>query len=514
MVSSGVSNSKRLVKNTLFLYIRTAVNILIGLYTSRVILSVLGVTDYGINSVVGGVVALSGFFTSSMISATTRQITFALGQNDKNKLNGIFSCCQVIHYGIAVFVFILAETVGLWFLNTHMSFPTDRIIATNWIYQLSLLTALLTIVITPYNSAIIAHEDFAFSAYAGIGLSVINLITVIILQFLPTSIDYLIIFGLFQFFCQTCYNLSIYIFSKRNYKIKTRLFGNSKENYKSILSFSLWTIFGSMANVLYMQGINVLFNVMLNLTVNAAMGIANQINSKINVLVGNFQQAFNPQLTKLYAKGDISALHKLIFQSSKLSFLILFIFAIPVIINIDFILHIWLGKYPDYSASLASLILVGSLIETLSGPLWISLYATGRIKFYQVAISAILLLNLPLSYITLRMGFPPSSAILVRIMLFLCGLSLRLILLKKYINLSILSFSKEVILPILLVLICSCPLFFIHLNIGNILHIALLSAEVILLCAICFFVGLKNNERLFIRNIVLSKIKKNNICND
>lgn len=508
MLQTTSVNNKRIAKNTLLLYLRTAVNIIIGLYTSRVILDTLGVTDYGIYSVVAGVVALSSFFTSSMSSATTRQITYALGKNDRAQLLRIFSCCNAIHYGIALIVLLLSETIGLWFLNTCMVFPIERMVAVNLVYQFSVFTALLTVIITPFNASIIAHEDFRFSAYAGITQTVANLVAVFVLLLLPKKVDYLIVYTFFCMAIQAAYNLWVYSFAHRKYKFSAGFGIGKKADYKKILSFSGWTIFGSCANVGYQQGVNILFNILLNLSVNAAMGIANQINGKINILVMNFQQAFNPQLTKSYAVGDLTGVHNLIFKSAKFSFIVLFVFAMPLMLNIDFVLSAWLGEYPKYTDSLSCLILIGSLIEALSGPLWITLYATGRIKFYQMGISFILLLSLPLTYLLLRLDYDANSAIVVRIVLFLAGLIFRLILLRKYIGLSLRKFVSTVILPVVTVVIVSLPMILIRIENNVFFQLCLIAGEFLVICILSFFVALKRSERSFIISAIKRQIYK------
>lgn len=492
----------------MLLYFRTTINIIIGLYTSRMILAALGVTDYGIYSVVAGVVALSSFFTSSMSSATTRQITYALGKNNSEQLQKIFSCCSGIHYGIAIFVLLLSETIGIWFLNTQMAFPENRIFAANWVYQFAIITTILSIVITPSNAAITAHEDFNIPAYLGIAQTIANLIAVFILYLLPKHTDYLIAYSGFCMLIQMGYNFAINLFAKKKYKLSVQLSICKKSDYKSIISFSGWTVFGSCANIGYQQGVNILFNILLDLSVNAAMGIANQINSKINTLVINFQQAFNPQITKSYAIGDLNNLHNLIFKSAKFSFIILFIFALPIILNIDFILSIWLGNYPPYTASLSILILIGSLIETLSGPLWITLYATGKIKMYQISISLILLSSLPITYILIQMGYDANAAIGARIILFILGIILRLYFLKRYIGLSIQAFTIKVLQPIAYIIAISSTLIFIKVNLSTFPHLLLIGGECILISIISFIVGFTAKERNTILKAITNKFYK------
>ena len=490
------------------MYLRTGINIIIGLYTSRVILNTIGVTDYGIYSVIGGVIALSSFFTSSMSSATTRQITYALGKKNNVLINKSLNCSCVIHLCISLLVLILAESIGIWFLNNQMEFPIDRLNAANWVYQFSLMSVILSILATPFNAIIIAHEDFNFLALIGIAQTIANLIAVFILHLLPSSYDYLIYYSLLCLFIQIIYNLNIYRFSYNRYKISFNIRSLKIIDYKEQLSFSSWTIFGSCANLGYQQGINILFNILLNLSANAALGIANQINGKINMLVLNFQQAFNPQLTKSYATGDLTSVYKLIIQSAKFSFLVLFIFAFPTILNIDYILSIWLGQYPEYTASLSCLILVGSLIETLSGPLWITLYATGKIKIYQIAISIILLSSIPLTYASLKMGHNVNSAIIIRIILFIIGLFLRLYLLHKYIDLSITNYIRDVIRPIISVTVLSVFLYFLPTSTDTFYKFILFLFDFLIVCGVSYTVALNNNEKEFVKNIMVKKLNK------
>lgn len=344
-MTDTVQNNKRIAKNTLLLYIRMLFMMAISLYTSRIILNTLGVEDYGIYNVVGGVVAMFGFINSSMSSATQRYITFALGKGNFTNLQKVFSTTLQIHVLIAVIILILGETIGLWFMNEKMQIPTNRMDAAFWVLQCSILSTIVMIISVPYNADIIAHEKMSAFAYISILEAVLKLAIVYIL--LIGSFDKLILYAFLllavQILIRFCYSL----YCNKHFKETKYKHVWDKTLFKEMTEFAGWSIFGNLSGVLFGQGLNMLLNVFFGPVVNAARAIALQVQCAIQQFVNSFQMALNPQITKTYARGELEEMHKLMFRSARFSFYLLFFLSLPVLFETNFILTIWLKTVPE-----------------------------------------------------------------------------------------------------------------------------------------------------------------------
>lgn len=422
----------------------------ISFYTSRILLQTLGIEDFGIYNIVGGIVVLFTFVNGAMTTGTQRHLSYELGRSDGN-VSRIFSACMYIHIILALIIVLLAETIGLWFLNTKLNFPLNRLVAVNWIYQLSILSCVIQIVRVPYNALIIAYEEMSFYAYLGIVEGLMKL-GIIYLLFLA-SYDRLIFYAILIVMVNAIVSFAFYAYCKK--KMTEIFFVSVKDRllYKSLLTFSGWTIFGSLANIARSQGLNIIINIFYGVTLNAAIGIANQVNAGISQFVTGFQQAFNPQLTKAAAHGDRDYQMRLINMTAKYSYMILLFFAVPVLINLDTILVWWLGEYPPYSIELCFWIVVATLIDSLSGPLWVTIFAYGKIKNYQIVVSIVLLLILPISYTCGYIGVKPQVAFACMALLNVVAVIVRLFFMRCQINFSISSFFVNTILPVLTVTI-------------------------------------------------------------
>jgi len=507
---SSLENNKRIVKNTFFLYIRMFITMLVGLYTSRIILMALGVADFGTYNVVGGVVILFSFFNNAMATTSQRFMSFELGAKNVTRFTQIFNASIRIHLFIALVVLVLAETVGLWFLNTHMNFPAHRMNAVNWIYQLSILATVIRISNVPYNAVVIAYERMSFFAFISIletGLKL--LIAYLILLILS---DKLILYaGLIlgsSFFVVVFYMIYCHL----NFKTVFFCRIHDKSIYKELLSFSGWALFGSVANVGFLEGVNVVINLFWGVTANASMGLATQVNSAMSQFVQNFQTALNPQLTKSQAGQDIDYQRNLIFRSAKFSFFLMLFVSLPVLFNTEYVLTLWLGKSPQFAAILCQCIIVGALVETLSGPLWVTIFATGRIKYYQIIISVVLLINLPLAYCVGKLGFPIQYILIIRIFLFIVAFFVRLLFLHKYIDFPFLQFLKVVILRILIVISAILPIqisLSMLIKNGSFISFLLSTLATLLVTSISiYFIGLSKNEQSFVRNIISNQLNR------
>lgn len=512
-MSHTLQNNKRIAKNTLFMYLRMLITMIVSLYASRVILNTLGISDFGIYNIVGGVVVLFTFINSAMSTGTQRHLSYELGKPGQGNITDVFNACLHIHIWLSIIVFILAETIGLWFINTQMNFPVDRMEAVNWVYQFSILGCLANIIRVPYQASIIAYERMSFYAYMGILEAVLKLVIVYLL--LIFSMDKLMLYSVLTFSVILLVTLWFSLFC---HKVFTRIRiekVRNKQLYKKLISFSGWAMFGSVANLGLQQGLNVIINIFYGVGLNAAVGVANQVNSAVMSFVGGFQQALNPQLIKSQAGGDKERQMKLICESSKLSFLIMFIVAFPLLMNLDYVLTLWLGHYPPHADSICSLIIIGALIECLSGPLWVTIFATGNIRIYQIVISIILLMNVPISYVGGRLGMSPESMFLIRNIIYVFAFVARLVFLRKLIGLDVSIFFKRVVFPIIKVLLfVILPVFFVVWK-GLVClsdNFQTLIWQTVLLCLyeiiIIYAFGLRMNERMYMLNILKTKIKR------
>lgn len=431
----------------MFLYIRMVVIMLVQLYTSRVILQTLGVEDYGIYNIVGAVVISLSFITGPLSTATQRFLSFELGKKNTGRIKDIFSMSLIVYGILSIILLIVAETVGLWFLNHKMDIPADRLYAANWVFQCSIITFIINILNTPFNSAIIAYEKMSFYAYISIFEAIAKLAIVyfLLLYTQDKLILYSILIVIITILITTIYKIYC---NKYLPEIKFHITKNIKL-LKQLLSFSGWSLFGSMANMSADQGINMLLNLFFGVTVNAAMGIANQVSSAINQFVGNFQTAFRPQIVKSYAERNTDYLHFLIYKSCKFSILLLYTIILPIFLNLNIILYYWLGEnVPIYTERFCKLILISSLIDSLSSPLWITIHATGRIKKYQLGISSLMFCNIILSYIFLRQGYPPETVLKIKCILTVFYFIFRFYIVHRQINLSVKQFYRSVLYPI------------------------------------------------------------------
>lgn len=506
---SNTENNNRIAKNTVLLYVRMLLTMGVSLYTSRVVLNVLGVEDFGIYNIVGGIVVVFSFLNTAMSSATQRFLNFELGRGNNDEVKRVFSMSMTAHISIAFIVIVLGETIGLWFLNSQLNIPAERMIAANWVYQFTILTFCIQIIRVPYNASIIAYEKMSFYAYISIAEVVLKLLIVFLLFYVGwdklklyavlTCGVMLITLILYKLYCNKVFTTCRY-----NY------FWDASR-YKKLMSFSGWSLFGGIANVGAQQGLNILLNIFWGVTVNAAIGIANQLSSAMYGFVSNFQTAFNPQIVKSYASNDRTYFMSLIFQASKFSYYLLLLLALPVLISTDFILEIWLKIVPEYSASFCRLIILFLLIEAIAAPLWMSVQATGKIRNYQILIGTLIFLNLPLAYIVLKLGFRPESVLFIRVMIHLITFFTRILYLRPRIGLPARRYIREVILPVSLVTLMALPLPLIanqyFSNWSGFIVTTIVALLSMVLCV--YLVGLKKDEQIFIDRLILKKIRQN-----
>lgn len=484
----------------------------VSLYTSRVVLEALGVEDYGIYNLVGGIVVMFTFINNAMVTSTQRYLNYEIGRNDSDATRKVFSISLNIHILIAILIFVLAETIGLWFLNTKIQYPESRDLAVHVIYQFSILTTCVKIVRAPYNAAIIAYEKMSFYAYLSIFEAILQLLIVYLIKIMPY--DSLIMYAVLLFLVSIIINICYYAYCRVNFETCRYLRTKDSSLYKQLLSFSGWSLFGGIANISASQGLNIIINLFLDVVVNAALGIANQVGSALSSFIVSFQTAFKPQLVKSYAAGDIDYFTKLILSSSKYSYLLSFVLALPIYICCPEVLSIWLTTVPEYSVSFCRLMLIFTLLDALQGPLWYSVLATGKIKTYQIIMSLMILSNLPIAYFCLKLGCSPSSVLVVRCLINFATLFVRLWYLRRLYGFPIKRFISEVVARILPITLIASSLYWMPINVDSIF------LKVIIVTGVCcavnlvlvITIGLNKNERSLIANKIQSiyaKCKRN-----
>lgn len=506
------SNNKRLAKNTLLLYLRMILIIIVGLYTSRVVLQTLGVDDYGIYNVVGGIVAMLAFLNSAMTAASQRFISYELGAGNLNELKQIFCTSVTIHFAIAGIILVLAETIGLWFLNTHMNIAADRMTAANWVYQCSILTFILTIISVPYNACIVAHERMKAFAYISIVETLLKLAIVYLLLILNSDklIAYAILMLSVSFIIRVIYG----IYCKRNFEECSYKFSFDRNSFKEMFAFAGWSVIGNLGFALKDQGSNVVLNIFCGTAINAARGVALQVNGIINNFSSNFIMALNPQITKQYAAGNIQESIQLVYAGCRYSFFLLSIISVPVMVNLDYLLSLWLGIVPPYTTEFLFLALIAALINSMATPLVTAMQATGRIRNFQIIICIVMTCELPLTYITLRLGYKPYMAMIPSIIVVTVGLFARFLLLKQLVKTYCLRYFTIHIFIKNILIVTGCILISIYIhefwnNINFISFILTSLIAFILTIGGIYLFGMTFKEKSFINNKIKNFVTRN-----
>ncbi len=517
-MTSTSENNKRIAKNTILLYFRMGITMAVQLYTSRVVLDVLGIEDYGIWSLVATLVVSISFFTGPLLSSTQRFISYEIGKGNENRVQIIFSQSMILFLIFSVILAIIFETLGLWLLNTKLSIPPEKVRITNIVYQLAVLTFIVTLIRMSYDALIIAYEKMLFYAYIcliDVGLK----LGIVYVLYLKPQIPTLILYGILMFLVSVIITLIYKIYCNhfyRNSKIKFKI---NRPIIKEMASFSGWSLMGAFAVMTANQGVSMVLNVFYGVTINATMGITNQIGNAVNQFATNFQVAFQPQIVKLYSQQDLKNLYLLIYRTSRMSFLLLFAIAYPIISNINEILLIWLGKdVPILTSEFCIWLIISLLIDCISAPLWIATQAVGRIRNYQIIISSIILLNILVSYILLYKGLPPVTVMILKCAVSILCLTTRLQFCKKQINFSFVEYLKKVLSPIILTVLSSLVIIFpfTNLTISNTLAKLIFHLALFLFAYIpaVYIFGIKSSERIAIKHFIRAKIHQKQTTNE
>ena len=447
-------DQKRIAKNTLLLYFRMGVIMIIGLLVSRYVIKTLGKVDYGLYGAVGGIVVGFSFLNGVISSACNRYFAIEIGKNDFNALHKIFCLNVTIFLGVGLLILILAETVGLWYLNNMFVYPPDRANAVNWVYQFSILSFMVNMMAIPYQAIIIAREHMSVFAVSSLIEAMLKLGLVFLL--VKINSDKLIFYSFLMFALSLSMSLFYYLYSSRKYAECKYEFYWNRQHFKEVISYTGWNIIGAIAGIGRFQGVNtIVLNKFFGPTVNAAWQVAYQnFYININNFVTNFSKAFNPQIIKSYAINERDSMLKLVFQSAKFSYMLLFFIILPVYIEAPFLIDIWLWKVeiPEFAVPFSRIILIVALIDTLSYPFMTAMQATGDIKWYQIVVGGVLIMVLPISYLFLKFGdLGPMTVFLVIIATSVLSQIFRIIFMKKRHNMNVKEYIKHVILPVFLV---------------------------------------------------------------
>ena len=508
MPQATLSN-KRIVKNTLFLYIRMLLIMGISLYTSRVVLDKLGIEDYGIYGLVGSAITIFSFISGPMIAATQRFLNYSLGKNDKTETQKVFNASLIIHIGIALFVIILAETIGLYFLENKMVIPTNRSDAAFWVYQYAVISTVFLVITYPYNAAINAHEKMDVFAYVSILDTTLRLTVVYLLTFSPD--DNLTFYALLTMVVQIIIAAIYFIYCKLHFS-ETRFKINQIEwsLYKSIISFSGWNLLGNIANVCLTQGTNILLNLFFGPTLNTPKGLATQVQGAINQLCTNFQTAQNPQIVKSYAIGELEYMKNLIFRSSRISFYLTFVLALPILMKTEFVLSIWLKEIPTFTIPFIQYTMLFSIIQSLASPLLTGSMATGNVKRIMSVIAIFFWSIIPLGYMAFHLGGSPTSIFAIQLILFIIAHYMRIRIVGKQLGFSIEEYWHRVLSSTCCIAFIStfiALLLRMYMESGLITNLAYLFIIEMFLLTCIWFIGLQKDEKNAIITFIKLKLK-------
>lgn len=498
-----------IAKNTLFLSLRMVFVLFVSLYTSRVFLNVLGVEDYGISNVVAGFVSMFSFLNTSLANAIQRFYNAELGKNGSKGITKVYNTSLVIQGIIALFVVALLESVGLWYLYEKMVIPSDRFEVAFWLYQFSTISAAVVIMQSPFTAAVMAYERM--NTYAVISILEVILKLGFALALPYISIDRLLMYGAFYMVLSILTFLSYFIYSKKEFKELHFQRSYKKSMFKDMISFSGWNLCGTFACMIREQGLNMVLNIFFGPIVNAARGVAYQVSGALQGFVSNLSLAAKPQMVQSFATGDSSRTIKLMYTMSKLSFIFLFVLSVPVIFNIDYILHLWLGNVvPDHAANFVILVIITNFMNNLNAPLSNVVYATGKMRNYEVTFSVINLLIIPISFIVLKLGAPAEMAFIVYLVMTVFVQIGCLLVIQTLTKISLSDYFMSLIVPIVIVACITLPLIYIinfYLQ-QNLIGIVIEYIVITLLSSVLFYyVVLDSTEKKFVNNIIY-KLKK------
>lgn len=507
-------NNKRIARNTILLYLRMGISMLVSLYTVRIVLATLGNIDYGIINVVTGCVAIFTFLNGALSGSTSRFLTFELGKGNLKQLAHTFSATLFIHLALAIIIVILCETLGLWILTNELVIPNERITAAHWIYQISILAIVASIIQVPYNAVIIAHERMDIYAYmslfdVGARLSLAYLLKTIdgdkmIIWVVMTTLVSIIYAAIYITYCRKKFS------ETRNIK-----FHKTRSLYKQLFSYSCWDFIGQISGMLQNQGINILLNTFFGPIINTARAISYQVQGALTQFANNFMMASRPQIIKLYATGKIDEMIRLVYLSSCLSFYLSFVLTLPLCLELKYVLDLWLGDYPVETIPFTKLVLINSLIINIKNSRVAAIHATGHIKFTNIITGTILCSLFPVAYLLLKKGFEAISVFVVMIVITFLAEIFAIFILRKYIKFSILEYWGQVYGRCLLVAVCSFfPVYatWKSMEEGFLRLIVVCIVSVIAVGVSVYTIGINHHTRIALNNFIKQFIGKLKLC--
>lgn len=503
-----MSDKGRIARNTIMLYIRMAITLLVGLYTTRVVLRTLGVEDYGIYNVVGGVVTICSFISNALSTTSQRFFSYEIGRGNNGRLKLVFSASFAIYFVFCIIILFLAETIGLWFVINKLNFPNDRLCAVLIVYQFSVASFIFLILRIPYNSLIIAEEKMDFFAWISIIETLLKLVVVYML--LLVSYDKLIAYSSLMLLVTLIVTFIYIIYCRRRFYFCRLSLPKKKEEYLPFLNFTGWSMISNIASIVLDQGLNIILNIFCGPIVNTARAIGYSIKSSTAQFATNFQMASIPQIIKYYSSGEKNKMEELLYQSSKVSFYLLLLVSLPIIFNLHYILQLWLGSIPGYSYEFSVLALIITLVECLSGTIIPTIQATGNVKWYNIIIGSTFILALPIVYILLLLGYSPIVSMIIPICLGILCLIFRMMLLQYYVGISFVSYLMNVLCYDFVVCLASIFLSVVFITItpgdmtGTIIRI-IGSLIIVAASVLCF--GFTKRERKELTTLIINKIK-------
>lgn len=491
----------------MFLYLRMGISIVVNLYTMRVVWQVLGIDNYGIYTVVGGIVLMFQFLNSAMVASSQRFISYELGIGNAISLKKIFSISVTIHYLLAGIILLLAETIGLWFLNNKLNIPIERMTAANWVYQCSILSFLVSVISVPYNACIVAHEHMKVYGYVGILDVFLRLGAVYFLILIP--FDKLITYAILILFVHLIVRIIYQVYCRKNFSECKYKFQKDKHIMRDMFAFAGWSFLGNMGLSIREQGLTFILNMFFNVAMNAAKGIAGQVTNVIAGFASNFQMALNPQITKTYAQGEINSTISLIYRGCKFSLILMSLIAVPLWIASEEVLKLWLDDITPASVVFLRLSLIMVIFDITANPIITAIQATGNIKKFQILIVVIMSASIPMAWLYMKIHPDPYSVMYVAILCSVIALFTRLKLLSNLIPVSLTFFACRILLPVLIVLIFSGSISYIlYSNLSNNLWSIVIMTIInsFLFLGSTYLVLLNKNEKKFIINIVTKKL--------
>lgn len=503
------NQNKRIAKNTIFMYIRMAITMCIGLYTSRAVLQALGVEDFGLYNVIGGIVSMFVVLNNAMVNTTSRFITVYLAKEEELQTCKIFNMASLVHVVIAVLVVLFGETIGLWYLENKLVVPEGRMFAAHWLYQLSILSAIFSILYVPYNAAIVAHEKMGVFAFIQIADSALKLIIVLLLAYSP--IDKLIFYATLLTILSIADLCIYFIYCKRHFAETKIMFYWNNSVFKEMMGFAGWTLVGNFVNFFYTQGLNLLLNAFCGPAANAARGIAVQVENVVKQFANNVQVAINPQILKSYSLNEMDRMYSLIMASSRYCFFLLYFLCLPIMLEANFILHLWLGIVPEHTVNFIRLILVIALFDTFVNPMFTANLACGKLKLYHFPLSILMVAFMFVTYFAIKLTGIAESVYVSLLTVTFIGYIMKIYIIDRQVGLKPKVYIKNVLKPVCLVVLISPILpFYIHslLDEGWVRLLATGFACVVSVTAAIYVLGVSQAERKFVVTFVRNKLKR------